>query len=119
MSTAGRLKSWLQDRKDSSVSMVLEKMLQKKIARYGRLLQFRIDSARSSASVEVLLHGEAHPLAVQIERYELSHRQQTSYVTVHQATTSRQWLNSLLEDAILGRPFPIPEQYASYAKMIL
>lgn len=117
--TTGKLKNWLQDQKENTVSFVLEKMLRRKLERYGRLLEFKLDSRQGAASVKVLLEGETDPVTVWIDEYQLiSHRDGTS-VAVTRARASRQWLTFLLEDFLLGRPLQVPAEYASYVKMVL
>ncbi|MHC1764280.1 MAG: hypothetical protein AB9869_08235 [Verrucomicrobiia bacterium] len=111
--------SWLQDQKDSTVSFVLEKVLRKKVERYGRLVEFKLDSRSAQASITLALHGEADPVTIWIDEYHLiSHRDGTS-VSIAKARTSREWLTLLVQDFLLGRAFPIPAEYASYVKLVL
>ncbi len=119
MRTPGKLKSWLQDHKDSTVSFVLEKFLRKKLERYGRLQGFKIESRSAQAFITLVLHGEAEPVTVWIDEYHLiSHRDGIS-VSIAKARASREWLTLLVQDFLIGRAFPIPAEYASYAKLVL
>ncbi len=119
MSATGKFKNWLHDRKDSSVSLVLEKFLQKKIERYGRLIELKIDSRQRTASVRLILKGEHESVTVLIERYELSDQSGQMSVILRQASSSREWLTLLLQDFVLNKPVVVPEQYAAYVKLAL
>ena|SRR5258708_6226446 len=119
MSAAGKLKHWIHGRKDASVSLILEKLLETQLARYGRLLELKIDSRQNSASVIVHLKGELEAVQVAVEEYELGQDDKGTFVTVKRARTSREWLTLVLEDFLLNKRFPLPEEYAAYARMVL
>ena len=119
MNTGSKMKDWFHKQKDASVSMVAEKMLQKYLEPYGRLLDFALDSRQHTASIKLLLKGEADPVTIDIHEYELVQDPSGIYVTVKRATSSREWLTVLLRSFLLGRRLDLPEKYASYAKMLL
>ena len=58
MSAKEKLAGWLKERKDSSVSFVAEKLLQKKLEPYGQLMELDLDSSRQRAFLKILLKGE-------------------------------------------------------------
>jgi hypothetical protein len=119
MNTGSKLKDWIHRQKDASVSMVAEKMLQKYLEPYGRLMDLALNSRQNTASIKVLLKGETEPLIIDIQEYELVQEPAGSYVTVKRATASREWLTLLLRTFLLGRRLDVPEKYATYAKMLL
>jgi hypothetical protein len=119
MSAANKLKDWISQQKDNSVSLIAEQVLQKYLEPYGRLLGFALNTRQSRASLKVLLNGEAEPIMIDILEYELIQDATGTYVTVKQAKTSRDWLSALVQQFLIGRRFPIPEKYATYAKMLL
>jgi hypothetical protein len=119
MSATGKFMSWLQQKKDHSVSFVIEKLLAKKLAPYGQLLAFQLHSAENRASCRVLLRGETEPVTLSVDEYRLTQDATGTALTVVQACASREWLSQLLRDFLVGRSFPVPEQYASYARMLL
>ena len=119
MSAGSKLKGWFQDQKDLGLSFVIEKLLRSKIEGYGRLQEFALNSRDRTAQVILLLQGEAEPLKLEIQEYELHDDPAGSYVTVNRLTTSKAWMTRLLEDFFVGRRLPIPEKYANIAKMLL
>lgn len=119
MSATGKLKGWLRDQKDTSVSFVLQKLVQKRLERYGTVNDLKIDSRRQSASIQLLAKGEVEPILLTVEKYLVTQDSSGSFVTIQNARASREWLTLLLEDVVLGKSFPIPEEYASYVKLVL
>jgi hypothetical protein len=119
MSTSGKLRNWLQGQKDTSVSFLVEKMLQKKIEPFGRLLEFKLDSRQNGASLKLLLKGETEPVMLWVDEYLLVQSANQISVTVRRARASREWITALLDELLLGKPFIVPEKYAPYVKMLL
>ena len=119
MNAGSKLKDWIHRQKDASVSMVAEKMLQKYLEPYGRLLELALNSRQNTASIKMLLRGETEPVTIDIQEYELVQAGTGSYLTVKRATASREWLTALLRTFLLGRRLDLPEKYASYAKLLL
>jgi hypothetical protein len=119
VSATSKLKDWIQGQKDSSVSLVAEKLLQEYVEPYGSLRSFSLNSRQNAASFEVLLKGETEPITVDVQEYQLIQDSTGSYVAVTRVNASREWLTSLLQDFVVGRRLAIPRKYASYAKMLL
>ena len=119
MSIGASLKNWFQTQKDHSVSLIAERMLRAKLEPYGSVTEFSLDSKRNTASLSLLLRGEAEPVTVDIQEYDLAHEADSHYFVVKQVATSREWLTRLLQDFVIGQRFLIPEKYANYAKMLL
>jgi hypothetical protein len=113
------LKNWLQGQKDNSVSFLAEKMLAKRLEPYGRLVSFKLNSRERSATLELLLDGEKESVTVEVQEYVMAGNPNGTSIMVKRARASRPWLNTLLADFVLGRPFPVPEQYAAYLRNLL
>jgi hypothetical protein len=119
MNPARTFTRWLHDRKDASVSFVLEKAMQNRLEKFGRVLELRIDTRRSTFFVELLLKGEKEPLTLTIEEYQINDEGGQTWITVKKCTASREWLCIAIEEYLVNKPFPIPKQYAGWAKMLL
>lgn len=78
------------------------------LARYGAVQELRIDSARQSMEVVCLLEGETAPIAVTVERYEITDDGGEKFVHVVASRCARPWVQHFLEDHIHGRKFPLP-----------
>ena len=119
MSTKDKLKDWLAARKDDSISFVLEKVLRSRLEKYGQVLDFKLDTRRNSIGVKLLLKGEAEPLTVIVEEYELVADRGSTALVIKRATASREWIRLLAEEFLPGVRLPIPEKYAGLAKVVL
>lgn len=119
MNAREKLTGWLKERKDSSVSFLVEKVLQKRLEPYGRLLSFELNSREQTASVKMMPTGEVEPITLEVEQYVLTLEAAGVFLTIKHASTSRPWLTRLLEEFVIGRAFPVPEKYSNVVKMLL
>ncbi len=119
MSTGNKLKEWFSGRKDSSVSFVLERVLQSQLERYGRVVSFQMSSQRSSARLELLLKGEVEAMTINLERYTIESDEGGAWLAIQEASASREWMTLALKDFVVGKRLPIPEKYLGVAKMLL
>ena len=119
MSTSKKLSDWIRRPKDSSTAFVLERLLGKALARYGRISSLRFDSRQKTAQIELLLHGEKEALTLRIEDYELIQEGAATFAIIKQASASREWVSALLEDFVRGKRFPVPEKYAAIIRMVV
>jgi hypothetical protein len=110
---------WVQGQKDTSASFVAQKVLRQKLEPFGELLDFQLQSRQQSARLKVLLKGESEPISVLVDQYQVTQERGETAVVVAKATASREWITRLLQEFVVGKRFPIPQQYASYAKMLL
>jgi hypothetical protein len=105
--------------KDSGASTAIRSWLAREMADYGEVLDFKINSRERSAELHVLLKGESHPLTVSIRGYEISSANGEDFVRVTDAHASREWVNAVLRNFVIGKRHPIPPQYSSMAKLVL
>jgi hypothetical protein len=119
MNARDKLTGWLHSRKDSSVSFVVEKLLQKRLEAYGRLLEFELNSRHQTASLKILLKGEMDPVTLNVEQYVLLVAANGADLTIKHASASRPWITQILEEFVIGRPFPIPAKYTNIVRMLL
>jgi hypothetical protein len=89
-------------------SGAVKSLLGGRIERYGRLLDLRIHSRARSLSAVVLLAGEREEIAVEVGKYRIVGERGAHGVIVERASASREWIQMLLEDFVIGRRFPIP-----------
>lgn len=90
------------------------------IKEYGKMLTLEIDPEKKKIQLEVLLNGETESLHVSVGRYECIANNGDSRLMLKEITTSRQWLNVLLENKFPeGLLIPINGQTASMVNGIL
>lgn len=95
--------------KDNLASLAAKSMLAGRMERYGQLTDLRIRSKEKMLSVEVLLAGEAQEIRIEVGRYRITTAESGKIALVIESiTASREWLQLLLEDFVVGQPIPIP-----------
>ncbi|MCW1912624.1 hypothetical protein OJ996_03495 [Luteolibacter sp. GHJ8] len=94
--------------KDSLASSAAKSLLAGRIERYGRLIELRIRSREKIIRVEILLAGESEELKIEVERYRVTESGGSHAIVIERIRASRQWVQLLLEDFVVGKPLPIP-----------
>ncbi|GEM_PF-471656 len=105
--------------KDASVSLVLERLAQRRVAPYGNMQNLSIDSTQKTIHFEISLRGETQPIAIDIEQYELIHEGLQTFFLAKKARASREWLQAAIDQFAVGRKWPVPEQWVSLLKVVL
>lgn len=79
---------------------------------YGQARDLRINTADNAAEIVLELRGEDVPLRVRIDRYETFEQDGRMFVVIHAISTSREWMSVLAARRLVGRPFPLPGEFA-------
>ncbi len=80
------------------------------IRRYGEIVDLQIDRDNSEILIATLLQGEARPITVVIKSYDFSREGKVTMFTVNRIQClDRQWVDTLVKDAFVGKPMVIPE----------
>lgn len=94
--------------KDSLASSAAKALLAGRIQRYGTLTELRIRSGEKTLAVEMLLAGEKEPIRIEVGRYRITGTSGAYQITLDNVTASREWIQLLLEDFVVGKSFAIP-----------
>ena len=94
--------------KDSLASSAAKAMLAGRIERYGRLLDLRIRSREKTIGAVLMLAGESEEVRSEVTRYRVVASGGEHTLVIEGIATSREWLQLLLEDFLLGKPIPVP-----------
>ena len=62
--------------------------------------------------------GEKEPVDIEILRYTLKEKGETTYITIEEATSSREWLTVALREFVVGQDFAIPEKAGAVLKLL-
>ncbi|MSU60886.1 MAG: hypothetical protein EXS31_00575 [Pedosphaera sp.] len=109
---------WLGRTRDAAGSMLVERAAQKLINNYGRMLNLRIDSKNNSIHCEILLKGEATPIQISINKYELTTDDSGTCLVIRDASASREWMTTVLSQFALGRKIRVPDEYAPFVRLL-
>ena len=94
--------------KDSLASSAAKAVLAGRIERYGRLLDLRIRSREKTIGAVLMLAGESEEVRIDVSRYRVIASGAEHALVIESITTSREWLQLLLEDFLVGKPIPVP-----------
>lgn len=94
--------------KDSMTSAAARAYVNQRIARYGKLDEFRIDSRLKTMTATGSLHGESEPITVQVAKYAIEESGPKRFIRVEGCTCTRPWLQSLLVDFVEQRRIELP-----------
>ncbi len=104
--------------KDSGASAAIQRWLAREMLDYGEVLDFTIDSRLRTAELHLMLKGERERLTIHIEEYEIVAADR-DYILVRRARASREWVNAVLRNLVIGKRHPIPPQYSGMIKLVL
>ena len=62
--------------------------------------------------------GETEPIDVDILRYSLKEKGEMTYITVEDATSSREWLAVALREFVVGQDLAIPAKAGAVLKLL-
>ena len=68
----------------------------------------RLASSTKRVRVRLELLGEKEPVDIEILRYTLKEKGETTYITIEEATSSREWLTVALREFVVGQDLAIP-----------
>jgi len=105
--------------KDIAVSKGVKVAIDKQIKEYGKMLKFNLDSKNRCIELEVMLEGESEPVTIIIDKYELTKKGDSHFITLNDIKTSRAWMNTMASLYLEGKSFAIPTKYAHMLKIIV
>ncbi|MCW1887404.1 hypothetical protein OKA04_21885 [Luteolibacter flavescens] len=95
--------------KDNLASAAAKNLLSGKMERYGQVLDLRIRSKEKTLALEIMLTGESSEIRVEVGSYRIVAGEGGKLLlVVETVTASREWLQLVLEDFVVGQPIPIP-----------
>jgi hypothetical protein len=84
----------------------------------GEMTELSIDTKNKRVRVRLELLGEREPLDVDILRYTLKDKGDTVYITIEEATSSREWVSVALREFVVGQDLPIPAKAGAVLKLL-
>jgi hypothetical protein len=78
-----------------------------------------VDTGRRAIRVRLELVGESTTVEIHVMSYSVEQQGERAWVTIGDATASREWMTELLRQLVIGRTFDLPERAAAIAKLLL
>jgi hypothetical protein len=104
----------LAESKDRLIGERIKHELNTQLARYGEVLDVKLNTREQSVRLSIKLKGEPDPITVNIGKYALIKEDAQLWLTVDSQSiqASREWLTLLLQDQAGRQRLPIPQKYA-------
>jgi hypothetical protein len=104
--------------KDATIGIGARAAINSKLGGIGEVTELAIDTGNRTIRVQLELLGEHEPIDISITEYELHRNPRGAQITIHRARASRQWMNSALEQFVIGKSFPIPAKAEPFLKLL-
>ena len=118
VSSTKRLRDALHRSKDATLGFTVRFAINKKLRSIGEMTELSIDTKNKRVRVRLELLGEHQPIDVDILRYSLKEKGETTYITIEEATASREWLTVALRKFVVGQDLPIPPKAGAVLKLL-
>lgn len=107
--------------KDWLLSIFGEWLLKKRIAPYGHMTTFHIDTQNKKITLSAELRGETSPIDIQIDYARHDDPTGTQEIEVKDVHISREWMNELAKSMLQQFPqrIPVPPGLVTTAVKVL
>lgn len=85
----------------------------------GQMTELLIDTKNKRVRARLELLGEKEPIDIEILRYSLKEKGETTYITIEEATSSREWVTVALREFVVGQDLPIPPKAGAVLKLLV
>jgi hypothetical protein len=89
-----------------------------KLRSIGEMTEISLDTKNKRVHVRLELLGEKEPIDVEILRYSLKEKGETTYITIEEATASREWLTLALREFVVGQDLALPAKAGAVLKFL-
>jgi len=98
----------LRRSKDGALAFSARTYFNNKLRRIGEMTELSIDTKKRTIHVRLELRGEAAPIEIHVNKYDLKKSGSAMTLTIVEATASREWLAEALREFVRGRSFTLP-----------
>jgi hypothetical protein len=113
-----RLRDVLHRSKDATLAFTVRRATNAKLRSIGEMTELSIDTKTKRVRVRLELLGETEPIDIEILRYSLKEKGETTYITIEEATSSREWLTAALSEFVVGQDLAIPAKAGAVLKLL-
>lgn len=104
---------------DGPKNIIAEQAVKSYLNKYGEVKKLDINLGKKTFNAELLLKGEVQPFTLAVTSMDIIEEGFDIYVRVNKMNASREWVNMLINDFVLGKKIKVPDQYKSYVKMVI
>lgn len=111
---------FLSDAKDRLVENVAPAILNGSALKpYGRIVQLKLNSREKRMEASLELKGEAEPVRVQVDHYELIWEEGRLLLSIQAISTNKEWLTNLALHFLKEKRILVPPDVAKVLSRLL
>ena len=84
-------------------------LINRYIAEFGRVIDFKIDGKSKELSIKVLLAGETESINLTVHNYKIVKTDNKAFFIMLKASSDRLWVNAVLQK-VIGKELSIPQE---------
>jgi hypothetical protein len=85
-------------------------LINRYIAEFGKVIDFKIDGKSKELSIKVLLAGETESINLTVHNYKIVKTNNKVFFVMLSGSSDRLWVNAVLQK-LVGNEFRIPEEH--------
>ena len=113
-----RLRNVLHRSKNATLAFTARLAINAKLRSIGEMTELSIDTKTKRVRVRLELLGEKEPIGVEILRYNLKEKGEATYITIEEATSSREWVTAALREFVIGQDLLIPAKAGAVLRLL-
>ena len=114
-----RLRDILHRSKDATLAFTTKIAINTKLRSIGEMTELSIDTKNKRVRLRLELLGEQEPINIDVLRYSLKEKDGTTYITIEEVQSSREWLTSALREFVVGEDLIIPPKASAILKLLV
>ena len=104
--------------KDAALAFGVRTYFNNRLRRIGEMTELSIDTKKRVLHVRMDLRGEASPIKIHVNKYDLKKSGTATTLTIVEVTASREWLAEALREFVTGRSFKLPASAGAVLKLL-
>jgi hypothetical protein len=112
------VRGFFQRSRDATVGFGAKVAINSKLKGIGEVTELAIDTKNKRVRIRLELIGENEPVEIDVTRYRLHTTDRGAQLTIEGATASREWLNLVLQQFVIGQTFPVPAKAEVLLKLL-
>jgi len=89
-----------------------------KLRSIGEMTELSIDTKNKRVRGRLELLGEREAIDIDILRYSMKEKGDTTYIVIEEVSSSREWLTSALREFVVGQDLAVPAKAGAILKLL-
>ena len=89
-----------------------------KLRSIGEMTELSIDTKNKRVRGRLELLGEREPIDIDILRYSMKEKGNTTYIVIEEVSSSREWLTNALREFVVGQDLAVPAKAGAILKLL-